>query len=92
MKSGAVASSGSVSDAGTSATVNAAGNISIAAIVTGIVMTVAAPAPARTVLGLTAPAVLARTATIVTDKNARQHRAFFLLRTPYSPSASPTSR
>lgn len=62
MKSGVVASSGSVSAAGTNATVNAAGNTSIA----GIVMTIAALA--RTVLDRMVQVVPAPTATIVIKK------------------------
>lgn len=69
-KSGVVRSNGSVNAAGMSATVSAAGNISIAAIVTGIVMTVVVLA--RVVLALMDPVDPARMATIVTNKNARQ--------------------
>ena len=86
-KSGGVISSGIVNVAGMSATVSVAGNISIAAIVTGIIMTVVVRG--RLGSGLTDRA---RTATIVTKQNARHNRAFFVSQARYSPSASPTSK
>jgi hypothetical protein len=65
-RSGVDSSSGSVNVAGMSAIVSAAGNISIAAIVTGIIMTVVVLA--RVVLALMDPVDPARMATIATNK------------------------